>query len=170
MSPPLFSIFSIYFHAISSISFVKLSIKYDPPNGWYCGSDIDPEEIRGGFVGGGTFNDLVVTDEGTVQGAWRHIALTFDGVSTSSLYIDGQQKLTRNDVNFIPSNIPVYFGVASHDPGADWHQYWGIFDDVAIFDEPLSAKAIKYLSEFGVEAYMDYSSPALSGSRCTPLW
>jgi hypothetical protein len=91
-----------------------------------------------------------------VQGAWRHIALTFDGVNTSSIYIDGQHKLTRNDVIFLPSDIPVYFGVASHDPGAFWHQYWGIFDDVAIFDESLSAEDIRRLSEEGIEEYMGY--------------
>jgi hypothetical protein len=149
---------AFYTYGIDVQTASQIVSKYSPNDGWYCASvlDVGLEEIRGGFVGGGTFNDHLVTDEGTVQGAWRHIALTFDGVNTSSIYIDGQHKLTRNDVIFLPSDIPVYFGVASHDPGAFWHQYWGIFDDVAIFDESLSAEDIRRLSEEGIEEYMGY--------------
>lgn len=94
-----------------------IASKYYPENGWYLGSDIDPERIEGGFSGDGRHHELPLFDD-TVEGAWRHIVLTFDGVDTAKLYVDGELEVTREDVYFRPSDVPLYFGVASHDPDA----------------------------------------------------
>jgi hypothetical protein len=142
---------AFYTYGIDVASSSHIVSKYYPITGWFIGSNKDPARIIGGFLGGVDENTFAV--EETVEDMWRHIALTFDGV-TAWLYIDGVLKQTRNDVNFIQNDIPLHFAAASHDPEYFGHHYGGIFDDVAIFNEPLSANDIQSLSQNGLEQFM----------------
>jgi len=133
--------------------------KYLPSNGWdiMAGgftTGYKPMTIEGTFSDNGSYYRLTVSEE-TVEGAWRHIAMTYDGgISTAKLYIDGELRTERNDVFFTSADVGVYFGVASHAPSQADHAYGGIFDDIAIFDEPLSQQNIVRLSAEGLESYM----------------
>jgi hypothetical protein len=135
--------------------------KYLPSNGWDIvtgglTTGYEPMTIVGTLSDSGSYYRLRVPDE-TVEGAWRHIAMTYDGINTAKLYIDGVLRVERNDVAFTPANVGVYGSVASHAPSQADHAYGGFFDDIAIFNEPLSAGDIQRLSEEGIEAFMGYT-------------
>jgi len=141
--------------------------KYLPSNGLSITSGgyttgYQPMTIEAVTIDEGSRRYLAVTGE-TVEGEWRHIVMTLDTTGTAKLYIDGTFRTEVPSASINPAIVGLFLGVASHDPTRADHAYAGMYDDIAIFDEALSVEDISILNEEGLEAFMGYTLPAVSG-------
>jgi len=89
---------------------------------------------------------------------WYHIALTWDG-KNYAVYINGTRKAagTHDRLNYSRDSYVVQIGNHAKDKNAEIplsrHTFYGLIDDVAIFDRPLGGNEIAVLSRFGCEAF-----------------
>ena len=124
-----------------------------------------------------TTSNLMVTcwggnqtpETGDLRGAWHHIAVTYNGISSPyeennmTLYIDGRPVQAWRVWNYSPQKRDLYIGNVA---GSAWNSagagapYTGLMDDFCLSSRCLSAAEIDKLKSEGAEVYFD--GPTLS--------
>lgn len=108
-------------------------------------------------------------ETGDLRGAWHHIAVTYNGISSPNeennmtLYIDGSLVQAWRVWNYSPQKRDLYIGNVA---GSAWSYagagapYTGLMDDFCLSSRCLSAAEIDKLKSEGAEVYFD--GPTLS--------
>lgn len=111
--------------------------KNNGPEQGYALAYIDTTHVRA--ERGVTMNSFVDADSGTLAAGFHYLAVTYDG-ATLTLYVDGQQAAASPTTDMMPSftDMPAMIGAA---PTTGQH-FFGVIDDVAIYDRALGASQI----------------------------
>ena len=126
--------------------------KWDDNNGderaILFGYDAGDSAVRFTLDADGTYTTVTnVFGDDLKVGNWYHLAGTFDGSSTVSLYLNGTINATGTFSNSI-YNTPQVWEIGSLDEGADW-LFNGNIDDVRIYDRELQQWEIHELYRWG---------------------
>ena len=82
----------------------------------------------------------VFADESYIPGKWYHLVCVRDH-EYFSIYLNGQLKnLLINKSNNDPLSYKLYVG--NKDPGEPSRQYFGLMDELALYDRPLTKEEI----------------------------
>jgi hypothetical protein len=97
----------------------------------------------------GAWNPLNHT-EGTTEGTWQHIAISYDSETlTKTLYVDGEVAQMSEGTGISPNAVRDLHIGAGQDDGNNF--FWnGLLDDVGYFRVALSADEIQKVMENGV--------------------
>ena len=118
---------------------------------------------NGGWVGGG--NSLGGNPLMFANGDWNHFAFTVSSKSVAKLYINGTQHgADKTFANLVLSDTNQNLLIGATVNGFN---FFGLIDDVAIFNVALSAEDIKNIMDSGLEESL--SSNAVSPSGKLPI-
>lgn len=123
--------------------------------------------FRGALDGGATAVHAQITDQTEVDSVlddqWHHVAWVVNRIGLesgkSTLYVDGTPLVETTDLSVLSSGttsagaVPLYLG-AERATGSRWT--WGSMDDVAVWDDALSADAIAGLAD---DTYTPLTAP-----------
>jgi len=99
-------------------------------------------------------------------GEWVHLAATYNGKDTLTLFVDGEQVATRAGVGPPPvNNIDLRFGAYQGNTGG----MDGMIDDTAIFTVDLTQDEIKVIKEKGLAEALNVQ-PVEPAGRLATTW
>ena len=104
--------------------------------------------LRGRVRVGGTATTLIASSGDLSIGAWRHAALTYDGIMLR-LYLDGAEVGSALLSGAVDTDPTVPVAVGAQPPGAGSRYFDGLIDDVRILSRALSAAEINQIVSGG---------------------
>jgi hypothetical protein len=114
---------------------------FAPNNAFYVIVNGSKAGIGNWGGGGEVFGTTDVTD-----GAWHHVALTYDGTGVTQLYVDGALEATASKTYNTTSRGTIYFGSTVEGSG---EFYTGPIDEISIYDRALDASEIQSIFTAG---------------------
>jgi len=98
-------------------------------------------------VGGGS--TLVRSSTLVVPGHWYHVAITYDGGSETSIYVNGQLEGTDTTSAYVGNTLALEMGYGIG--GASYVNFDGTIDNLGIFSSALTGEQVQQLYESEVE-------------------
>jgi len=93
------------------------------------------------------------------QNGWHHSIMTYDG-NTLSTYLDNEVISTnRHSKSIVSTNNPLTIG----ENGGGWEYFYGLIDDVRLYDRALSADEAESLYKMGAEVLNNISPVSIAG-------